>query len=88
MNIIGPIIGSLILTGIIVGIIIYCYRKQIAKKKFNEIANFLRPNRNNVEVFKEYCVLCLKPLYNSQIQLTTQVELNNGQQQPQNNTNN
>ena len=88
MNIIGPIIGSLILTGIIVGIIIYCYRKQIAKKKFNEISNFLRPNRNNVEVFKEYCVLCLKPLYNSQIQLTTQVELNNGQQQPQNNANN
>ena len=73
----------------IITISIYCCRKNCKKKeKMNEINAFLNANGNNYEIFKENCVICLKKLNNTQIQITTQTDFNNTQQQNNTNENN
>ena len=91
INIIAPII-SIVFAGIIITccICLVKFKKKIEKtqKKFEEISDFSKSNKNNEAVFKQYCVLCLKPLYNAQIQITTQADFNNNQQQNEMNSNN
>ena len=88
LEIISGIIGPLI---VISCIIIYCICKtKKFKVQFQRVAisTFLRANKNNNEIFKEYCVICLQPLNNNQIQITTQNDFNNTQTQNQINVNN
>ena len=64
-----------------------CYKKCKIEPKIKQIKNFLEANKNNNEIFKENCVICLSPLNTAKIQLTTQTDLNNPQQQNEINKN-
>ena len=87
-KIIIPLV-SIVTTGIFVTCCI-CFVKKIKKdqKKFEEISDFSKSNFDNKEVFKQYCVLCLKRIYNTQIQITTQADFNINQQENEMNSNN
>lgn len=64
-----------------------CKKRKMLSKNF-EVRQFLNANKYNNNIYKEYCVLCLKSLNNTEIQCTTQNEFNKTQPQNQNNSNN
>ena len=80
---------GIIILSVIIFIVIYgCYKKKKIQSKKLEVRQFLNANKYNNNIYKEYCVLCLKSLNNTEIQCTTQNEFNKTQQQNQNNSNN
>jgi len=81
------IFSLLILTGFVLMFYFQCKKRKLESKR-EKITNFIRANRNNNEIFKEYCIICLKPLNNNHIQIMTQIDFNNTQQQNKTNENN
>ena len=62
--------------------IIFFYVKKYKKVyKRKKIKTFLNNNKNIYEIFKENCIICLNLLNNAQIQIRTQTDFNNTQQQ-------
>jgi len=88
-KIIGIIVFIILILGIL-SLIIICiickYKNRIIRSKRKKLRNFLQANKNNNDIFKYFCIICLKPLNNNQIQITTQSDFNNTQQE--NKTNN
>ena len=69
-------------------VIILCYVKKYKKtNKIKEIKTFFNNNKNNYEIFKENCIICLNLLNNIQYQLKTLTNFNNTQQQNKTNEN-
>ena len=81
-------LGIIILSFFIFIVIFGCYKKKKIQSKKLYVRQFLNANKYNNNVYKEYCVLCLKSLNNTEIQCTTQNEFNKTQPQNQNNSNN
>ena len=90
-KIIGIIVFIILILGILSLIIIYIIckcKKRIIKSKRKKLRDFLIVHKNNNEFFNNFCVICLKRLNNTQIQITTQSDFNITQQQNNTNINN
>ena len=67
-----------------IALVCWCKRSKLYAK-IKQINNFFKANKDNKEIFKENCVICLST---AKIQLTTQTDLNIPQQQNETNENN
>ena len=87
----GKIIGTIVIIVLILLTATYfffccCFKKCRRAYRRNKIQTFL-DTKFNPEIYKKYCVICLKQLNNEQIQITTQTDFNNTQQQNKTNEN-